>query len=183
MKKGTQIRYDHYRQLFMEARRARAGIRDSLGMPVAATAFTVFNLGILAQSFDPTQLPEPAVLAIGVLAVLAVLELVAAVYFIMRVEWHFVHVEPPDLAELSRIEQEIRNQHPDPEGPDPEAAVSLELRKTLTGSYYVGYENYLIGNALSARFRTWALRLVLLALLSMAAAFLVLLFCAPGMPA
>jgi hypothetical protein len=44
----------------------------------------------------------------------------------------------------------------------------------------VGYEAYIVGNARSARYRMWSLRLVLLALACLAVAFLLLPFQAIG---
>ena len=56
-------------------------------------------------------------------------------------------------------------------------------RRAGTGSTdwrYVGYEAYIVGNARSARYRMWSLRLVLLALACLAVAFLLLPFQAIG---
>ena len=50
------------------------------------------------------------------------------------------------------------------------------MRALLAASYAVAYEQYLKGNAISARRRTWALRLILLSLLLQALAFVVLPF-------
>jgi hypothetical protein len=180
MKHPIEIRHDHYRELFLEARSARTHIRGSLGTPVAAAAFAVFNLGVLAQHVDGARMAEPLGLLIGLLVLGSVIALTAAVYFMMKVEWHFVHIEPPDLPELLRIENEIRGAWETPGPHDPHRDVSTELQQSLTGAYYVGYEAYMIGNARSSRFRTWALRLVLIALLYLALAFLVLPFHAPG---
>jgi len=46
----------------------------------------------------------------------------------------------------------------------------------LAASYAVAYEQYLQGNAVSARRRTWALRLILLSLLLQAVGFAILPF-------
>lgn len=161
-------------------RTARTHIRGSLGTPVAAAAFTVFNLGVLAQHVDVSRLAEPLGLLIGLLALASVIALAGAVYFMMKVEWHFVHIEPPDLLELVRIEDEIRSGKETPGVDDPHGEVSSELQGVLTAAYYAGYEAYLVGNAHSARFRTWALRLVLLALVYLAVGFLLLPFHVPN---
>ena len=49
-------------------------------------------------------------------------------------------------------------------------------RGLLAASYAVAYEEQLKGNAISAMRRTWALRLILLALLLQAVAFVILPF-------
>lgn len=172
MASATEIRYEHYRQLFLHAQQARNQIRSGIGTPVAATAFTVFNLGTVAQHFDATRWAEPASLVIAMLAALAVLAVLAAAYNAVMVEYHFVHVEPPDLDELLRIEQAARRRQAPRDG-DEDPAVE-ELRKTLIGSYYAGYITLLIGNARSASYRTRSLRLVLLALSCTVLAFLFL---------
>jgi hypothetical protein len=177
MRSPIEIKHDHYRELFFDARASRGQVRGSLATPVAATAFTVFNLGTLARSFDASRSTEPVGLALGLLAVAAVVLVIAAIYCAVRVEWHFVHLEPPDLAEIARIEDRIQADQPQLEDQrDLRPAVSEELQKVLTGAYYVGYEAYIVGNARSARYRMWALRLVLLALACLAVAFLLLPF-------
>ena len=177
MQTTTELKFDHYRQLFIEARANRGQIRSSVATPVAASAFTVFNLGTLAQNFDVARALEPAGVLIGFLAISAVLALLAAVWCAIRVEWHFVHLEPPDLPEIVRIERQLRERLGDDGDQRPAAeSVSGDLHDLLTGSYYVGYEEYLVGNARSARYRMWALRLVLLALACLAVAFLALPF-------
>lgn len=174
MRTPIEIKHDHYRQLFFDARASRGQVRGSLATPVAATAFTVFNLGTLARSFDASRSTEPVGLALGLLAVASVVLVIAAIYCAVRVEWHFVHLEPPDLAEIARIEDRIQADQPKlEEQRDLRPAVSEELQKLLTGAYY---EAYIVGNARSARYRMWALRLVLLALACLAVAFLLLPF-------
>jgi hypothetical protein len=181
MRSPAEIRHEHYRELFLDARGNRGRIRGSLATPVAATAFTVFNLGTLAQSFDASRATEAVGVAIGLLATACVTLILAAVYCAVKVEWHFVHFEPPDLPEIVRVEEQIRAAHRDAnDQPASRDAVSEELQNILTGSYYAGYEAYIIGNAESALYRMWALRLVLLALGCVAVAFLLLPFQGSG---
>ncbi len=176
MKNPTEIKYDHYRQMFLGARANREQIRASIAMPVTAAAFTVFNLGTIVQNFEVSRWQEPVAIAIGLLSIVSVFGILATLYCTVRVEWHFVHVEPPDLPEIVRIERQIREEHPDIDSDHLPSTVSAELQNLLTGSYYVGYESYLMGNARSTWYRMWALRLVLLALACVSIAFLLLPF-------
>lgn len=181
MKSCTEVKHDHYRELFLGARDNRTQIRGSLATPVAATAFTVFNLGTLATNFDAARATDPIGVVICLLAVACVALILASAYCTVKVEWHFVHLEPPDLPEIVRVEQELRAAHRQRDGKFPSSeAVSEDLQDVLTGSYYAGYDAYIVGNSESARYRMWALRLVLLALACIAVAFLLLPFQGSG---
>jgi len=181
MRSPAEIRHDHYRHLFLDARENRGRIRNGLATPVAAAAFTVFNLGTLAQNFDASRAAEPVSLVIAVLAAACVTLILAAVYCTVKVEWRFVHLEPPDLPEIVRVEQRIRAAHRDRNDRLASSdVVSEELQNILTGSYYAGYDAYITGNAQSALYRMWALRLVLLALACVAIGFLLLPFQGSG---
>lgn len=175
--------HDHYREMFLGAQRAREQIRGGIGTPVAATAFTVFNLGTVVQHFDVARWQEPVSLAIAGLALATVLAVLGAAYNVVMVEWRFVHVEPPDLDELLRLHQHAAEMAALAGNPLVETAAGEELRKALVGGYYAGYVTLMLGNARSARYRTRALRLVLLALTCVALAFLLLpLHLAGGTP-
>jgi hypothetical protein len=176
MKHPIEVKHEHYRQLFLTARADRTRARSSLAVPVAAAAFAVFNLGTLAQNFDASRALEPVGLVIGLLATASVAALLEAVYCVIRAEWHFVHSEPPDLPEIARMEEQMRRAHQEPDDDRLESSVSSQLQSVLTGSYYVGYEAYVIGNVCTARYRMWALRLVLIALACLAVALLLLPF-------
>lgn len=176
MKHPAEIKHEHYRQLFLNARADRSQVRGSLAVPVAPAAFVVFNLGTLAQNFDASRAMEPVGLAIGLLATTAVSALLGAVYCTIRAEWHFVHCEPPDLPEIVRMEEQMRLAHQECDDDRLESSVSRQLQTVLTGSYYVGYQAYVVGNLGTARYRMWALRLVLIALACLAVALLLLPF-------
>lgn len=165
---------DHYRELFLSAQQAREQIRGGIGTPVAATAFTVFNLGTVGQHFDATRWQEPTSFALVLLSVAAVLAVLGAVYNVVMVEWHFIHVEPPDLDELLLVHERAGEAAAADGTGSVDSAACEELRKALAGGYYAGYVTLLPGNARSARSRTRALRLVLLALACVAIAFLLL---------
>lgn len=172
MRHPVEIKHEHYRQLFLRARADRAEARGSIAMPVAATAFTAFSLGTLAQNLDPARATEPLGLAVGLLAIASIIALLGAVYCAVRAEWRFVHVEPADLPEIARIEDRIPPGHHS--GLD--SVLSGELQDLLTGSYYVGHEAYLTGNAETHGYRMTALRLILTSLACLAVAMLVLPF-------
>jgi hypothetical protein len=176
MKDPIEVKHEHYRQLFLNARADRTQARGSLAVPVAAAAFAVFNLGTLAQSFDASRAMEPVGSVLGLLALASVISLLGAVYCTIRAEWHFVHVEPPDLPEIARMEEQMRRAHQQPDDDRLESSVSRQLQNVLTASYYVGYEAYVVGNIGTARYRMWALRLVLIALACLAVALLLLPF-------
>ena len=161
----TQLLLEHARHLYLSERSRRESIRGSRSAPVAAISFAVFALSSLSVQIDVEhwrQWPAVALMALGAAAVVA---LFASAYHVVMSEWLFVHHEPPRLADLL-------DSGPDGQGGDADARV----RGLLTASYAVAYEQYLKGNADSARRRTWALRLILLALLLQAVAFLILPF-------
>ena len=155
----TQLHLDHVRELFFAERSRRESIRGSLSTPVAAFSFAVFALSSLAVEIDLERWPQGPTLSIVVLGIGAVIALTGSVYHIVMSEWLFVYHEPPRLPDLL-----------DAGGEGSEAAV----RGVLAASYAVAYDQYLKGNAISARRRTWALRLILLSLLLQAAAIVVL---------
>jgi hypothetical protein len=165
MRRITDLHLEHTRQLFLSERSRREATRSSLSTPVAAISFAVFALSTLATEIEADRWREAPTLAILALGLLAVVALFASAYQVLRSEWLFVYNEPPRLVDLV----------PDQDGLSDEEAQS-RVRSLLTASYAVAYEQYLQGNTLSARRRTWALRLVLLSLLLQASAFAILPF-------
>ena len=164
-----ELRHEHFRQIYMSERSRRESIRSSIGTPVSAISFAVFALGNLLVQFDASRLDEPAAAAIALLAAASVVALLGAVYQVFMVEWLFVHHEPPRLPDLIEAEERTRAA----KGEENVAAGMMDL---MTASYSIAFEQYLWGNTVSARSRTWALRLVLLSLTFLAAAFLLLPF-------
>lgn len=165
MNRITDLHLEHTRQLFLGERSRRELIRGSLSTPVAAISFAVFALSTLAVEVDAARWQQPPALVILALGAAAITALFASAYQVLRSEWLFVYNEPPRLIDLI--------------GPDDGLSDREEedhLRGLLAASYAVSYEQYLQGNTVSARRRTWALRLVLLSLLIQAAAFAVLPF-------
>ncbi len=159
MPSDEDIRHHHFAQLYFAERSRREAIRGSIGVPVAAISFAVFSLGNLAVRFQFDRWLDGVGPAIVALAVGAVAALLAATWYAIMVEWLFVYHEPPGIAELMAAER---------------AGAGASSRELLTAGYAVAYEQYLCGNALSARNRARALRLVLIALMLLAFAFLLI---------
>lgn len=164
MTRITAVHLEHVRQVFFAERARREAIRGSLSTPVAAISFAVFALSSLSVEIDVERLEQVSTLAILLLAFCSVAALFASAYQVLLSEWLFVYHEPPRLPDLLAGEGAQ-------EGADEAAA-----RSVLAASYALAYEEQLKGNAISAIRRTWALRLILLALLLQAIAFVILPF-------
>lgn len=162
----THLHLEHARQLFLSERARRESIRGSLSTPVAAISFAVFALSSLAVEVDPERWRQAPALVVLALAAAAAAALIASAYQVVMSEWLFVYHEPPRLTDLMNDEASAAS-------PDAEED---RVRALLAASYAVAYEQYLMGNAVSSRRRTWALRLTLLSLLLQAVAFVVLPF-------
>lgn len=162
----SPLHLEHARHMFLAERSRREQIRGSLSTPVAAISFAVFALSTLSVEFDAARWREGPALIILLLGAAAILGLVASAWHVVRSEWLFVYHEPPALEDLVD---------------DGGAAAGLtadedRTRGLLTAGYAIAYERYLQENAVSARRRTWALRLILLSLLLQAVAFAILPF-------
>ncbi|HBZ06730.1 MAG TPA: hypothetical protein DEP03_10250 [Massilia sp.] len=165
MRRITQFHLEHVQALFLNERSRREGIRGSLSTPVAAISFAVFAFSSLSVEVDPERWRQASTLAIFVLGAAAAIALFASAWQVLMAEWLFVYHEPPRLVDLLD----------DVEGRS-DAEEEAHVRAMLAASYAVAYERYLQGNAISARRRTWALRLILLSLLLQALAFVILPF-------
>ena len=165
MRRITQLHLDHLQALFLSERSRREQIRGSLSTPVAAISFAVFAFSSLSVEVNPAHWRQAPTILIFFLGVVAAIALLASAWQVLMAEWLFVYHEPPRLVDLlddatdRSVEQEEEH-----------------VRSLLAASYAVAYEQYLQGNAISARRRTWALRLILVSLLSQALAFVVLPF-------
>lgn len=166
----TALHLEHCRQLFLSERSRRETIRGSISTPVAAISFAVFALGNLAVAIDMDRWPDGPTAAIMALGVAAIAALFASGWHVVLSEWLFVYHEPPGLDGL------LGDQGAAEDVEETEA----RLRAVLTASYAVAYEQYLRGNAVSSRHRTWALRLILLSLLLQAIAFAIVPFHTTG---
>lgn len=168
MRRVTDHHLEHSRQLFLSERARREAIRGSLSTPVAAISFAVFALSSLSVEIDVAHWREAPTLAMLALAAGAILALVASAWQVVLSEWLFVYHEPPRLPDLLAEEG------------TPRADAEARTRAVLAASYAVAYEQYLQGNAISAKHRTRALRLILVSLLLQAFAFAALPFQAGG---
>lgn len=160
----TPVHLEHARQMFFAERSRREAIRGSLSTPVAAISFAVFALGTLSVQIDVARLEQVTTILILILSLCSVIALFASAYHVLMSEWLFVYHEPPRLPDL--VDEEEPGDGP----------VEAAARSVLAVSYAVAYEEQLKGNAMSAIRRTWALRLILLALLLQAVAFVILPF-------
>ena len=163
MRRVSDLHLEHSRSLFFSERSRREEIRGSLSTPVAAISFAVFALSSLSVEINTDRWREGPTLAVMVLAAMAVIALFASARQVVMSEWLFVYHDPPRLIDLL---DEATETGDDENG----------TRAVLAASYAVAYEHYLQGNAISARCRTRALRLILLSLLLQAVAFTVLPF-------
>ena len=162
----TALHLDHARELFLAERSRREAIRGSLSTPVAAISFAVFALSTLAVQIDAARWQERSALVILLLGAAAIASLFGSAWQVVKSEWLFVYHEPPRLEDL--VDQNARSRE--------EECQEEHVRGLLAASYAVAYQQYLQGNAVSARRRTWALRLILLSLLLQALGFAILPF-------
>jgi len=161
------FRLDITREMFRVQRQRRDDIRASLATPVAALAFSVFNLATLAPLIELGR-PTAVDLVIWALAILATLALVGACLLIVRVEWRFIYLDPPDLEAIVAAEAQLAERVPDVDE-------RLErLRDYMAGAYDIGYRRYFAENEQRSRDRTYGLRLIILALSALMLAFVIL---------
>lgn len=166
MRRITQLHLDHAQALFLSERSRREAIRGSLSTPVAAISFAVFAFSSLSVEVNPDRWHQLPTLFILVLGAASAIALFASAWQVLMAEWLFVYHEPPRLADL--LDDEA--------APSDDKDHEERVRALLAASYAVAYEQYLKGNAISARCRTWALRLILVSLLLLALAFVLLPF-------
>ena len=165
VRRVSELHLEHSRSLFFSERSRREAIRGSLTTPVSAISFAVFALSSLSVEIDADRWREATTMAILALAALAIMALFASAWQVVMSEWLFVYHDPPRLIDLL-----------DGDGDGDADQGENNSRAVLAASYAVAYEQYLQGNAVSARCRTRALRLTLLSLLLQAIAFAVLPF-------
>ena len=167
VRRVSELHLEHSRSLFFSERSRREAIRGSLTTPVSAISFAVFALSSLSVEIDADRWREATTMAILALAALAIMALFASAWQVVMSEWLFVYHDPPRLIDLL---------DGDGDGDGDAEEGENNRRAVLAASYAVAYEQYLQGNAVSARCRTRALRLTLLSLLLQAIAFAVLPF-------
>ena len=107
------------------------------------------------------------------LALLALCAVLAASICLVRVEWLMRFHEPPDLDELVDAEEHIRRALHNEREPAQDA-LERHYVGMLTGAYSIAYRRHFVGNEASAKYRAWAVRFVVLALLLLFFAHMVL---------
>lgn len=100
-------------------------------------AFSSLSVEVDFGSWRP--LPTLIIFVLGAAAAIA---LFASAWQVLMAEWLFVYHEPPRLVDLL-----------DDVGGRSEAQEEQHVRAVLAASYAVAYEQYLKGNAISARRR------------------------------
>lgn len=163
----AELHYEITRDMFAAQRQRHDDIRASLATPVAALAFSAFNMATLIPLIDLAT-PTAIDLAAWGLAVVALIALMAASLLIVRVEWRFVYLDPPDLEAIVESEKVLARR-----GTEPAQHVD-QLRDYMAGAYDIVYRRYFAENEQRARDRTYGLRLIILALVALMLAFVLL---------
>ena len=173
MAEPAELRHQLYRDLFFAERTRREQIRGSIAIPVSAIAFAVYAFSVLATNVDLNRWQQPSSLVVIALALLALGAVLAASVCLIRVEWLMLFHEPPDLDELVDAERHIRRAL-GKEGGHAEEAVGRQYLGLLTGAFSIAYQRQSVANEASAKFRAWAVRFVVLALLLLFFAHMIL---------
>ncbi|MYZ46609.1 hypothetical protein [Propylenella binzhouense] len=167
-----QLRFESMRDLYQTQRDRRDAIRSSVATPVAAFAFSIFDLSTLATHYDVDNLGSVPGILIAAIAICSVATLLYAALLIISVERNFIYIDPPDLEGMVDAEASIRRST---EASD-EDETADQMQDLLAGSYDIIYRRYFAANEQAARDRTLGLRLILCALAAIAVAFLILPF-------
>lgn len=154
-----RLRFEIMRDLYEAQRTRREHIRNSVATPVAALAFSVFNLSTISTHVVFGDWSRPVNVTIAGLSLASVLTLLAGVILIIRVERNVMYLDPPDLEELVRSEGQIRAA-----GAENEDEVLARMHDLMAGSYDIVYRRYFAANEQAARDRTRGLHLILIAL-------------------
>jgi len=93
----NQLRYETYRDLYFQERNRREHIRQSISTPVAAFAFSVFNLSTLAVHYELNSWSSWPGLIIALFAFVGLMVLLVAAILIIRVEWGYVYLYSLDF--------------------------------------------------------------------------------------
>ena len=167
----SDLRFQLARNMYTSQRSRREEVRGSVATPVAALAFSVFNLSNLAGYYGANAWMQPVNLVIGVLALLSIGSLIAGACFIVRMEWNVVYMDPPDLEEIVRAERAFKRM-----GSDTDEEVATHLQDLMAGGYDIVYRRYFAANEQAARDRTRGMHFMIAALILLSLAFLLLPF-------
>lgn len=158
------------KDLYLCERGRREEIRQSVATPVAALAFSIFNLGNLSTQYDASAWPETVSLVIATLMLASVLILLLASLLIIKVERLIFYYDPPSLKDLTTVEKNIENKI------GKNGNIEEEMQNYISACYDISYRKHFISNERAARDRTRGLHLIVLALMIIAIAYLFLPF-------
>lgn len=167
-----EFRCDIARSMYQSQRDRRDQVRNGVATPVAALAFSVFNLSTLATQFSAQSWADPVTLVIALAGVLSVGCLIAGSAYIVRAEWNVIYLDPPDAQEMKRMEDAIRERC----ATSDEDVIVAQMRAVMTAAYDTVYRRYFSANEQASADRTRALRLIVVALVLLSGAFLFLPF-------
>lgn len=149
-----EFRCEVARSMYQSQRDRRDQVRNGVATPVAALAFSVFNLSTLANQFSVQSWPEPVTLVIALAGVLSVACLVAGAAYIVRAEWNVICLDPPDAQEMKRMEDAIRERC----ATSDDEVVAAQMRNVMTAAYDTVYRRYFSANEQASADRTRSLR-------------------------
>ena len=167
----SDLRFQLARNMYTSQRSRREEVRGSVGTPVAALAFSVFNLSTLATYYAAGQWAQPVNLAIAILTIAGIASLIAGAFFIVRMEWNVIYMDPPDLQEIVRAERAFRRM-----GSESDEALVTNLQDVMAGAYDIVYRRYFAANEQAAKDRTRGLHFIIGALILISLAFALLPF-------
>ncbi len=137
--RGYVTSIESARQLYLAERERRQHVRSQLSIPVSIVSFSIFGFVAFAQYFDISDWREPVTFTIAALIAVSVACLLAAMFFLAKVELTFLSIEMEDLEDLRSARDE---------------------REYLHGAYLEARKN----NARAARHRARAFLLMVVAL-------------------
>ena len=167
----SDLRFELARNMYTSQRSRREEVRSGVATPVAALAFSVFNLSTLATYYAAGQWMQPVNLAIGILALLSIGSLITGAGFIVRMEWNVIYMDPPDLQEIVRAERAFRRM-----GSESDEALVACMQDVMAGAYDIVYRRYFAANEQAARDRTRGLHYMMGALVLLSLAYALLPF-------
>ncbi len=160
---------DLYKDLYLNERYRREQTRQSVSTPVAALAFSVFNLGTLATNFDP-DIWGISEIVIAILACISIISLIVAAILIIKVEAGIYYYDPPNLEEMMKAEHSLR------ESSVSDDEFERKMSEYLVICYDIAYRRYFHSNEQAAYFRTTGMHLIVIAMVFISLAYLFLPF-------
>ena len=99
------------RQLYLAERERRQHVRSQLSIPVSIISFSIFGLVAFAQYFDISEWRELVTVVMTILIAACLICLLAALFFLARVELTFLSIEMDDLEDLHSARNEREYLH------------------------------------------------------------------------